>query len=67
MFVVRGLLRRRQCVTVMSLVIHVWPGRWDLPSFDPACLAAIIYLQIAFPGHFSVAEEVNPDLSPCGL
>lgn len=50
----------------MSLVIHVWPRSWDLPSFDPACLAAILYMQIAFPGHFSIAEEVNPDLSPTG-
>lgn len=51
----------------MPLVIHVWPGRWDLPSFDPACLAAILYLQMAFRGQFSVVEEANPDLSPSGL
>lgn len=48
------------------LQIHVWPGKWDLPSFDPACLEAILYLQFTFPGHFSIVEEINPDLSPTG-
>lgn len=48
------------------LVIHVWPARWNLASLDPACLAAVLYLQFAFPGHFAIAEESNPDVSPSG-
>jgi sorting and assembly machinery component 37 len=49
-----------------ALVIHVWPGRWNLSSFDPSCLAAVLYLQFSFPGHFSISEESNPDRSPSG-
>lgn len=47
-------------------VLYVWPGRWNLPSSHPECLAAIIYLQLAIPGQFALAECVNPDLSPSG-
>ena len=49
-----------------QLVLHVWPGRWDLPSIDPSCLTAILYLQLAIPGHFCISECTNPDLSPTG-
>ena len=49
-----------------GIVLHVWPGQWALPSFDPQCLAALLYLQLAIPGQFHVAECSYPDLSPTG-
>ncbi|KAL5532569.1 hypothetical protein ACEPAF_4343 [Sanghuangporus sanghuang] len=49
-----------------ELVLHVWPGRWDLPTFTPPCLASILYLQLALPGKFIVEECTNPDISPDG-
>ncbi|KLO08952.1 hypothetical protein SCHPADRAFT_908202 [Schizopora paradoxa] len=52
--------------TADELVLHVWPGRWDLPSINPECLAAILYAQIVLPGGFVVEECTNPDLSPNG-
>lgn len=48
------------------IVLYVWPGQWSLPSFDPQCLAALLYLQLAIPGQFTVAECSYPDLSPTG-
>ncbi|KDQ33461.1 hypothetical protein PLEOSDRAFT_20363 [Pleurotus ostreatus PC15] len=48
------------------LVLHTWPGCWDLPSFDPSCLAAILYLQLVLPNKFVIEECTNPDLSPSG-
>ncbi|PAV24031.1 hypothetical protein PNOK_0109900 [Pyrrhoderma noxium] len=49
-----------------ELVLHVWPSRWDLPTFTAECLASVIYLQLAIPGEFVVEESINPDLSPNG-
>lgn len=49
-----------------SIVLHVWPAEWDLPSIDPSCIAAILYLQSAIPGQFYISECTNPDLSPTG-
>jgi len=49
-----------------GIVLHVWPGQWALPSFDPQCLATLLYLQLAIPGQFHVAECSYPDLSPTG-
>ncbi|KAF8798160.1 hypothetical protein BYT27DRAFT_7265267 [Phlegmacium glaucopus] len=49
-----------------GIVLHVWPGQWALPSFDPQCLAALLYLQLSIPGQFCVAECSYPDLSPTG-
>ena len=49
-----------------GVVLHVWPGQWSLPSFDPQCLAAVLYLQLAIPGQFRIAECSYPDLSPTG-
>jgi sorting and assembly machinery component 37 len=49
-----------------GIVLHIWPGQWALPSFDPQCLAALLYLQLAIPGQFHVAECSYPDLSPTG-
>ena len=49
-----------------DIVLHIWPGQWALPSFDPQCLAALLYLQLAIPGRFRVAECSYPDLSPTG-
>lgn len=50
-----------------GLVLHIWPGQWGLPSFDPICLATVLYLQLAIPGKFCVAETSNPDSSPTGV
>ncbi|KAL7283375.1 hypothetical protein ACG7TL_002805 [Trametes sanguinea] len=49
-----------------DIVLHLWPKHKDLLSFDPASVAALLYLQLALPGHFSVAYCANPDLSPSG-
>ncbi|KAF8163460.1 outer mitochondrial membrane transport complex protein-domain-containing protein [Crassisporium funariophilum] len=49
-----------------GIVLHIWPGQWGLPSFDPQCLAAVLYLQLAIPGKFRVIECSNPDYSPTG-
>lgn len=49
-----------------QIILYVWPGRWNLPSIDPSCLAAVLYLQLAIPGQFHIAECANPDLSPNG-
>ncbi|EIM90362.1 uncharacterized protein STEHIDRAFT_93301 [Stereum hirsutum FP-91666 SS1] len=47
-------------------VLHIYPGKWDLPSIDPASLASVLYLQLAIPHRFSVIECANPDESPSG-
>ncbi|KAG1877983.1 outer mitochondrial membrane transport complex protein-domain-containing protein [Suillus subalutaceus] len=46
--------------------LHIWPSRWNLPSIDPACIAAVFYLQLTIPGKFEVVECTNPDVSPSG-
>ncbi|KAG8886711.1 hypothetical protein FRB98_001063 [Tulasnella sp. 332] len=46
--------------------LHVWPGKWDLPTIDSQCLAAVLHLQLAVPGRFDIVECANPDLSPSG-
>ena len=46
--------------------LYVWPGQWDLPSYDSYSLSAIMYLQLAIPGKFHVVECTDPDLSPSG-
>ena len=48
------------------LTIHVWPGKWNLASIDVTCLAAVMYLQLAFPGRFTAIEETTPESSPSG-
>ncbi|KAJ7219489.1 outer mitochondrial membrane transport complex protein-domain-containing protein [Mycena pura] len=51
----------------MSLpVLHIWPGQWGLPSIDPLCLAAFMYLQSTIPSKFMVSYCTNPDFSPSG-
>ena len=50
-----------------GLVLYIWPGQWDLPSFEPLCLAAVLYLQLAIPNKFRVVETANPDSSPTGM
>ncbi|KXN92218.1 hypothetical protein AN958_08671 [Leucoagaricus sp. SymC.cos] len=52
--------------TSPAFILYVWPGQWDLPSVDPLCLAAVLYLQLALPGEFSISECNNPDISPSG-
>lgn len=49
-----------------KLVLYVWPGQWGLPSFDPLCLATILYLQLAIPEQFTVSQCSDPDVSPNG-
>ncbi|KAG2158236.1 uncharacterized protein EDB93DRAFT_1120544 [Suillus bovinus] len=46
--------------------LHIWPSRWNLPSVDPTCTAAVLYLQLTIPGKFEVTECTNPDVSPNG-
>jgi sorting and assembly machinery component 37 len=46
--------------------LHIWPSRWNLPSIDPACIAAVFYLQLTIPGKFKVVECTDPDVSPNG-
>ncbi|KAG1827166.1 outer mitochondrial membrane transport complex protein-domain-containing protein [Suillus subaureus] len=46
--------------------LHIWPSRWNLPSIDPTCIAAVFYLQLTIPGKFEVVECTNPDVSPSG-
>ena len=48
------------------LVLYIWPGQWDLQSFEPLCLAAVLFLQLAIPNKFTVVETANPDSSPSG-
>jgi sorting and assembly machinery component 37 len=50
-----------------GIVLHIWPGRWDLPSFDPLCLATVLYMQVAIPGKFRLVECSNSDSSPTGV
>ncbi|EUC62223.1 Tom37 carboxy-terminal domain protein [Rhizoctonia solani AG-3 Rhs1AP] len=49
-----------------ELVLHIWPAQWELPSLDPQCIAVILYLQLTFPGRYSVVECTDPDQSPSG-
>ncbi|KJA27465.1 hypothetical protein HYPSUDRAFT_179521 [Hypholoma sublateritium FD-334 SS-4] len=49
-----------------SIILYIWPSQWELPSFDPLCLAAVLYLQLAIPRQFSVIECSSPDGSPTG-
>ncbi|KAJ1309783.1 hypothetical protein OPQ81_006548 [Rhizoctonia solani] len=49
-----------------ELILHVWPSQWDLPSIDPQCIAAILYMQLTFPGRYSIVECSDPDQSPSG-
>ena len=46
--------------------LYIWPRQWGLPSFDPSCLAAVLYLQLTLPGRFAVVECTSPDTSPSG-
>lgn len=49
-----------------ACTLHIWPSRWNLPSIDPTCIAAVFYLQLTIPGKFEVVECTNPDASPNG-
>lgn len=50
-----------------ELVLTIWPSAWDLPSFNPECLACILLLQLTLPDKFRVEESCNPDESPSGV
>lgn len=52
--------------TSSPFTLYVWPGQWGLSSFDPTCLATVLYLQLTVPGEFSISECNNPDISPTG-
>jgi len=49
-----------------NVVLHIWPGDFGLASIEPTCLAAVLYLQLAIPGKFTVEESTTPDYSPNG-
>ena len=49
-----------------NIALYVWPAQWGLPTFDPLCLAALLYLQHSIPGKFQVVECSDPDASPTG-
>jgi len=49
-----------------QVTLYVWPKLWDLPSFDPYCLTALLYCQLALPGKLTVVECTDVDLSPSG-
>ncbi len=53
-------------MTESEIVLYIWPGQWGLHSFEPMCLATVIFLQLSIPGKFSVVECTNPELSPTG-
>jgi hypothetical protein len=49
------------------LILYTWPEQWGLPSLDPLCLAAIIYMRLALPeGRFQTAVCTDLDASPSG-
>lgn len=50
-----------------KIILHISPGRWNLPSVDPSCLAAVLYLQYTIPGSFAIVECGNPDVAPTGM
>jgi sorting and assembly machinery component 37 len=52
--------------SAQTLTLHIWPSKWDLPSIEPSCIAAALYLQLAVPGRFSIQECTDPDASPSG-
>ncbi|KAI0374872.1 hypothetical protein BV20DRAFT_1048881 [Pilatotrama ljubarskyi] len=49
-----------------DVVLHVWPKHADVLSFDAGSVAALLCLQLALPGQFSLSYCANPDLSPSG-
>lgn len=49
-----------------ELVLHIWPAQWEIPSLDPQCIAAVLYMQLTFPGRYSIVECNDPDQSPSG-
>ncbi|KAH7340861.1 hypothetical protein B0J17DRAFT_653085 [Rhizoctonia solani] len=49
-----------------ELVLHIWPSQWELPSLDTQCIAAVLYMQLTFPGRYSIVECSDPDQSPSG-
>lgn len=49
-----------------DVVLHIWPGAFGLASIEPTCLAAVLYLQLAIPGKFTLEESTTPDYSPNG-
>ena len=32
------------------IVLHIWPGEWNLPSLDPECLVALVCSKDLFWG-----------------
>ncbi|KAH7913757.1 hypothetical protein BJ138DRAFT_563355 [Hygrophoropsis aurantiaca] len=52
--------------TSIPYTLHIWPSKWNLPSFDPTCVAAVLYLQLTISGKFKVIECTDPDLSSNG-
>lgn len=48
----------------MTLILHIWPARWMLPTIEPQCLAAIILLQLTIPDNFTCVECTELDAAP---
>lgn len=48
------------------VVLYIWPSIENVPSYDPACLTALLFLQIAIKGRFTVEYCADPDASPSG-
>ncbi|KAG6918117.1 hypothetical protein DXG01_016305 [Tephrocybe rancida] len=53
-------------MTTSEITLHVWPSKFGLPSMEPSCLAAVLYLQPLFSGTVSIIECSDPTLSPTG-
>ncbi|KAJ3535183.1 hypothetical protein NM688_g7015 [Phlebia brevispora] len=49
-----------------ALTLYIWPPYESALSIDPSCVAALLYLQAVFPGHFAVVHSNDPDASPSG-
>jgi len=59
------ILRRR--VRIMVLELHIWGPAFSLPSIDPQCLAAIVYLQQVVPrDEWELIASCDDALSPTG-
>ncbi|KAF2440678.1 hypothetical protein P171DRAFT_105547 [Karstenula rhodostoma CBS 690.94] len=51
----------------MVLELHVWGPAFGLPSIDPACLAAVAYLNHTLPrDRWTLIADYDPSLSPKG-
>ncbi|RNA11824.1 metaxin-3 isoform X1 [Brachionus plicatilis] len=45
-----------------NVILHVWPGEWELPSLDPECLTVMCYLKYSQIEHTVQVVDKNWDL-----